>query len=125
MARKARRARPPRATKAEVIRRIKKTVHRARGAGRSIEISRITADISFILRGHPPPRSHRLDDCRKRLGQYLAQGFLTLFTRHRSFLLYLNSLKSPDDPMRFPCHKRLGCMDSKPVVWEHLVCKTA
>ena len=66
MARKARRARPPRATKAEVIRRIKKTVHRA---GRSIEISRITADISFILRGHPPPRSHRLDDCRKRLGR--------------------------------------------------------
>ena len=38
-------------------------------ARRSIEISRITADISFILRGHPPPRSHRLDDCRKRLGR--------------------------------------------------------
>ena len=36
---------------------------------RSIEIWRITADISFILRGHPSlARSHRLDDCRKRLG---------------------------------------------------------
>ena len=35
---------------------------------RSIEIWRITADISFILRGHPLLVVIRLDDCRKRLG---------------------------------------------------------
>ena len=43
--------------------------YRARSFARSIEIWRITADISFILRGHPSlAHSHRLDDCRKRLG---------------------------------------------------------